>query len=442
MGRKVRFIHAADVHFGTPIRGLHDVSPEWAVALQEAVAQAWDRVVGAALSRDVDFVILAGDMFDTSRPSYGDYLRFFEGLERLDQAGIPVYLVTGNHDPFTTWERDVSRLPPSVTLLGVNGPEFALFSRGGEPLCLIGGRSYYNQAWPEGGLISDGITRSAAVSALSQKGCRVHDVPFSLGVIHASLVPDQSKARAELQELLAADIDYWACGHLHERCAFPDEVNPCVVFPGCVQGRGFPETGERGCYLVELEEEPRGGLNPELPERFGPSCRAHLEFIPTSSIVFQKLKVDVSACQTLADVRRHVQAELYHESARVHCDEMIARIVLTGKTGLHEYLVQRSTIEDLRRQLNNAHPSFFCDALVNETFFAAEAQWTNDDYFPQIVDSLASEQRLHEGALVNFVQSEFVKRGIPVPGSLGDHIADFSDAAERIVVDLLRGDAR
>ena len=438
----MRFIHAADVHFGTPIRGLRDVSHEWAAALQGAVANAWERVVSAALSRDVDFVILAGDMFDSSRSSYGDYLRFFEGLERLDEAGISVYLVTGNHDPYTTWERDVSRLPPSATLLGVNGPEFALFSRDEEPLCLIGGRSYYNQAWPEGGLISDGITRDAAVRALAQAGGSAQDAPFSIGIIHASLVQDQSKARAELSDLLAADIDYWACGHLHERCVFPDEVNPRVVFPGCVQGRGLPETGERGCYLVELEEGPEKNTLRNVSGSAAQSHCVRLEFIPTSSIVFQRMTVDVSACQTLADVRRHVQAELFHENAKAHCDEMIVRVSLAGVTSLREYLAQRDTIEDLRRQINNAYPSFFCDALVNETSFAAGVQPADDDYFPQVVDAIASEQRLHEGALINFVQSEFVKRGIPVPASLSNHLTDYSNEAERIVKDLLRGEAQ
>ena len=442
MGRRVSFIHAADIHFGTPIRGLRDVSPEWATALQEAVANAWERVVSAALSRDVDFVILAGDMFDSSRPSYGDYLRFFEGLERLNDAGIPVYLVTGNHDPYTTWERDVARLPSSAVLLGVNGPEFALYSRDDEPLCLIGGRGYYNQAWPEGGLISDGVTRDAAIRALEQEGCPAHKAPFAIGVIHASLVPDQSKARAELSDLLAADIDYWACGHLHERCAFPDEANPRVVFPGCVQGRGLSETGERGCYLVELEEAPAKGFHPGSPGNAARSCRVRLEFIPTSSIVFQRMKVDVSACQTLTDVRRHVQSELFHENAQAHCDEMIVSVALTGETSLREYLVQQNTITDLRRQLNNAYPSFFCDVLVNETVSAAGTRAAGDDFFPQIVDSIAVEQRSHEGALINYVQSEFVKRGIPVPGSLVNHVGDYSDAAERVVADLLRGDAQ
>ena len=430
MGKSVKFIHAADIHLGTPIRGLRDVAPEWATALQSAVATSWGRVVNAAIAHEVDFVILAGDMFDSSRPSYGDYLRFFEGLEQLDAAGIPTYLVTGNHDPYTAWERDVARLPRSATMLGVEGPQFTLFARAGEPLCLIGGRSYYNQAWPEGESISGGISRTAAIDALASVEPRVADAPFFIGVVHTALVPDQSKAQVSLQELLSADVDYWACGHLHERLALPDENNPRVVFPGCVQGRDINETGERGCYLVELSERDGDGAG---------SVRAHLEFIPTSSMVLQQLVIDVSACQTLADVRRLVQTELFHENGKTHCDEMITRITLVGKTSLNEFLAKREIIDDMRQQINNSYPTFFCDALVNQTRFVDDARADADgDLFPEIVAALAEEQRARQDVLINFVQSEFVKRGVSVPGSLSARIGDFNDAAEMIVLGLLR----
>lgn len=469
MTKKVRFIHVADIHLGSPVRGLRGAGDEWAAALQEAVVSAWERVVSAALSHDVDFVIVAGDMFDTSKCSYGDYLRFFEGLERLDAAGIPSYLVTGNHDPFTTWERDMSRLPALATMLGVDGPEFALFARDGEPLCLIGGRSYRNQAWPEGESISAGVSRAAAVEALRQRASRrvsrvVHadkmpaaapsdesrpapngdpqgevlanaaEAPFMIGVVHAGLVPDQSKARANLDDLLATDVDYWACGHLHEPHVYPNNANPRVVYPGCVQGTKMDEAGERGCFLVELEEPPAGS-----------SRKAHvrIQFIPTSSVILQQIDVDVSACQTLADVRRHVQSEQFHENGKAHCDEMVSRVTLKGQTTLHGFLSKREIRENLREQLNNSYPNFYCDALIDRTSLPGDVAWPggDDDFFPEVVKSMADEQRTHGDVLINFVQSEFVKRGISVPGSLSEFVGDFNDAAEKLVFDLLRDDA-
>ena len=443
MTRNVRFIHAADVHMGAPISGLQDVSPEWSALLLEAIAKAWERVVSAALTHEVDFVVLSGDLFDTARPSYVDLLRLFQGFERLDEAGIPSYLVAGNHDPFTSWERETSRLPPTATLLGVNGPEFALFSRNEEPLCVIGGRSYYNQAWPESEDIAAGFGRQEALAELARRGLDASGAAFMVGVVHTGLAPDQSKAASNLKTLLAADVDYWACGHLHERCILPDEASPRVVYPGCVQGRNIEEVGERGCFLVELQEaeQDAGEAGRSGPAR--PSCTARIDFIPTSSVILQQIRVDVSACQTLADVRQLVQVELFHENGKAHCDEMITRITLEGETPLHQFLLDRNVLNDLRRQINNAYPTFFCDALIDKTRVPEGAgSGGAEGPFPEIVVSMSDEQRLHEDVLINFVQSEFVKRGIVVPSTLTQYMGEFGDEAERIVLDLLRGGAR
>ena len=121
------------------MRGFRNLSDSWASRLRRAIPEAYDRMIETAIARKVDFAVFAGDMFDTARASYGDYLRFFEGLERLDAAGIPSYLITGNHDPYTAWQYDLAKLPESAHMLGFDGPQFALYEREGEPLCLIGG---------------------------------------------------------------------------------------------------------------------------------------------------------------------------------------------------------------------------------------------------------------------------------------------------------------
>ncbi len=97
MPETLTFIHAADLHIGAPFRGLRALSDEWARRLVDAIPGAWDRVVEAAVSGKVDFVVVSGDIFDSVRASYRDYLRFFDGLNRLDAEGIPSYLCTGNH---------------------------------------------------------------------------------------------------------------------------------------------------------------------------------------------------------------------------------------------------------------------------------------------------------------------------------------------------------
>lgn len=409
------------------MRGFGDLSDAWAERLMRAIPEAYERVIETALSRHVDFVVIAGDMFDTARASYGDYLRFFEGLDKLDAAGIPAYLVTGNHDPYTIWQHDIDRFRPSAHMMGYDGPEFALFERDGEPLCLIGARGYRNQAWPVDEPIAAGITRNAAIQELRVARPQAARAPFAIGILHTGLDLDQSKAYSDPQVLMGADIDYWACGHLHKRFARPAESNPRIVFPGCIQGRDLKESGERGCYLVTMEER-------------SDADRPHiaLEFVPTASVVFKTVKVDIGKCRTLADIAHFVQSRLFHESAQASCDEMVVRVVLVGATDLHEYLVRPEVRIDLRKRLNGAYPSFFCDALVDRTHSRRNrAALADEGLFPAHVLRVSDQQAAFEEEMVNYVQAELVKRGIEVPSSLGRGVAGFNRAAESLVLDLL-----
>ena len=415
MTRKVRFIHAADLHLGSPIRGLGALSEEWATRLQTAIPEAYDRVIEAALAREVDFVVLAGDLFDTSSESYCDYLRFFDGLDKLHAAGIPAYLIAGNHDPYTSWARNIPRLPESAHMMGVGVPTFELYERDGEPLCLIGGRSYYSQAWPLDVGVADGITRENAIGALSEAHPNAAEAPFSIGIIHTGFEVDASKAVVSEQFLLAQDIDYWACGHLHTHLVRPIADDPRVVFPGGVQGRELKESGERGCYLVELEE----GVSPRL------------EFVPTASVSFHSLDVDVSECLTISDIEREVKVELFRESSHDYCADMVAHVNLVGETDLHGYLRKPDVLAGVRKRVNDACPSFFCDAVVDGT------------RFPTAPGGIAASFKEEpDGELINYVQNTLVQRGIAVPDALARRIGDFRKAAATLASDLLdeRGD--
>ena len=409
------------------MRGFRDLPDAWANRLIEAIPQALKRVIDAAIARRVDFVVLAGDAFDTAQASYGDYSCFFEGLHRLHEAGIPVYLVPGNHDPFTVWQQDMRKLPPSAHMLGAETAEFALFERDDQPLCLIGARGYRNQSWPTDELMQRGISRAEAAAALSEAHPNAKAAPFCIGVLHAGVDADQSKAYCNPEDLMAVDVDLWACGHLHDRFVYPSQGSPKIVFPGCIQGRDIMEPGDRGCYLVTMEE----GLG-------GARANVSLEFVSTASIVFHTVPVDVGACQTLADIAHHVQACLFHENAKANCDEMVVHIVLKGTTDLHRYLAQKEVLSDLRKRINGAFPSFYCDALVDRTKASRDrAALLREGLFEAQVLRVSDQQRSLPEEMVNYVQAEFVKRGIDVPSTLAHRISEYNDVAETLVCDLL-----
>lgn len=426
MTKRITFLHTADLHIGAPVRGFCNLTEEWQARLQEAIPAAFDRIVDLAVSRAVDFVVVAGDAFDITKPSYGDYCRFFAGLARLGEAGIPTYLVAGNHDPFATWGKDVELLPPSAHLLGTDGPSYVLHRRDAEPLCLIGARGYRNQAWPVDESIAEGISRERAVAALRADEPNADAAPFTVGIVHTGLDLDQSKAYCDPRRLMQADVDYWACGHLHKRLVKPSEESPRIVFPGCIQGRDLKESGKRGCYLVSMEESD------------GRAPRAVLEFVPTADVTFHTLRLDVSSCLTLADVSQLVVSQLFLESGRDQCEQMVVRVMLEGATDLHAFLASPDVLSDLRRRINDAYPKFFCDVLVDRTVSRRDrdAARRGATFAGQLL-RVADQQSARSEETINYVQSELVKRGIDVPASLVRRIDEYGFEAESLVMDLL-----
>ena len=91
----MRFVHAADIHLDSPLRGL-DTYPDAPVErLRIATRQAFERVIDLCLENRVDFLIIAGDLFDSSVKDFHAALAAAAQLRRLDQVAIPVYVILG-----------------------------------------------------------------------------------------------------------------------------------------------------------------------------------------------------------------------------------------------------------------------------------------------------------------------------------------------------------
>ena len=416
MGQSVTFIHAADLHLGAPFKGLRTSSGKWARRMMEAIPEAYERVIDAALEHAVDFVVIAGDIFDLAHPSYADYSCFVDGLERLDAAGIPVYFCTGNHDPYTSWQHAYGKLPENAHMLPAgDDPGYFVFTRDGEPLVLVGGRGYYHQTWPYGTSIAAGITRAAGEEVVGVQP------PFAVGVLHTGLDVDPIKAPVDPAELLASGMDYWALGHVHTPKVYGDD-NPRISFSGCIQGRAMKDVGARGVNLVTLSQG--------APNR--------LEFIPTASVVWERVKVDVSACETLSDMAYAVKEELFRLNGAAACDEMIERITLSGVTPLHQVLRQPGVLEDLRQRINESYDRFFCDALIDRTAMPVDREkLMAEGLFPAVFLQV-SEKSVEDGAReIAYLQQEFIDRGIGISNISNKALHKIEQRAESLVLDLL-----
>lgn len=296
----MRFLHAADLHIDSPLRGLDRYDGAPVERLRTATRSALERMVDKAVAEDVDFVLLAGDIYDRDWQDFHTGLFFREQMVRLNRADIRVFIVQGNHDAQGVISRQLT-LPPNVTVFS---------SRTAQTVHLdalsvaIHGRSFRERAEDED-LVP---TYPEPVP-----GC------FNIGMLHTSLSGrpgHDTYAPTDVATLTAKGYDYWALGHVHAREVVSE--TPRIVFPGNLQGRHANETGPKGCELVRVE-----------------AGRIEAEFVPLDVVRWSQVVValeGIDRLDALAEVFRSVlDPLLLGASDMLHA----VRVTLTGSTHLH-----------------------------------------------------------------------------------------------------------
>lgn len=305
-----RFIHAADLHLDSPLKGLSERQGAPVEELRGASRKALDRLVEIAISENAHFVLLSGDIYDQDWKDYSTGLYFRSKMAQLDAAGIPVYLISGNHDAASVITRKLT-LSANVTTFPSRSAETHQVP--GLPVS-IHGMSFPNRAVPD-----NLLPKYPAPVA----GC------FNIGMLHTSLAGatgHDTYAPCSVEELIAKGYDYWALGHVHQ----PAVINqsPWIVYPGNIQGRHVRETGARGCYLVSVDDDTR-----QVTE-----CRWTDLDVARWAIVDIDLTGKDSTEEMEALVRQGFADAVDHAADRL----LAARVILRGNTRLHSTLLARA----------------------------------------------------------------------------------------------------
>jgi len=298
----IRFIHAADPHLDSPLQGLeaHEGAP--VEVLRGATRRAFENLVNLAIEESVDFVVIAGDLYDGDWKDYSTGLFFRAQMVRLQSKGTPVYLIAGNHDAASVITKKLS-LPENVHVFSTRTTESLEVA--GHPVT-IHGRGFPNRAVPE----SLAIEYPMAVPGR-----------FNLGLLHTSLTGrpgHDTYAPCSVAELREKGYGYWALGHIHQ----PEVINkdPWIVFAGNCQGRHIKETGQRGCRLVVVSDS----LQVE-----------RVEWRSLDVVRWEELNVDLSGVETETDATRLVGDAMGKAVTAAEGRLVAVRIVLTGTTQLH-----------------------------------------------------------------------------------------------------------
>lgn len=301
------FLHAADIHLDSPLRGLARYDGAPVEHLRSATRRAFTALVDLALSEQVAFVVLAGDLFDGDWPDYNTGLFLHQQLARLGAAGIDAYLVKGNHDASSKITRELV-WPPSVHVFSDRSPQS--FERPDERVVLHG-QSYRDRA------TTDDL---AAAYPAPRPGW------LNLGVLHTSVDGREGHAPyapCTLRGLLDKGYDYWALGHVHAREVLHER--PWVVFPGNLQGRHARERGAKGCTLVRVED---GAIR-------------SVEHRPVDVLRWDHRQVDLSDVTDFTGLVGAVGDELSRALDEADGRPLAVRVELVGRTPLHATLHQQ-----------------------------------------------------------------------------------------------------
>ena len=298
------FIHTADLHLGSPFVGLSSSDLELARRVAAASREALEDLFTRAIELDVDFVVIAGDVYDGDWKDTTIGHFFNRETARLMREGIPVYLIRGNHDAESVITSAVT-LPESVHVFSSKTAETLRIP---ELKVALHGRSFANRAVPE---------NLAGSYPPPEAGW------FNIGVLHTSCdgrPPHANYAPCSVQDLIQRGYQYWALGHVHTY----EELNeqPRIVFPGNLQGRNIRECGAKGAILVRVEDG-------EIVE----SSRLLVGRIRWASI-----SADITDTSSESEAFEIIREAVEQEVDAADGIPVIFRMTLTGVTTLHRSL--------------------------------------------------------------------------------------------------------
>ena len=227
--RSLKLLHAADLHLDSPFEGLGAAK---AAQRRQEQRQLLFRIAQLAQSEQVDLVLLAGDLLDSD----SSYAETAEALsEALGSIPAPVFISPGNHD-FYSQRSAYARVsfPENVHIF--KKPELECVE-----LAQLGVR-----VW--GAAFCDKYSDGMLHGFSAEKSAGMRDIMC----IHGELAAASNYDPITEADIAASGMDYIALGHIHKASGLKRAGDVCYAWPGCPEGRGFDETGEKYVYIVSL----------------------------------------------------------------------------------------------------------------------------------------------------------------------------------------------
>ncbi len=386
-----KFIHAADIHLDSPLVGLQKYSGAPSEEIRGATRQALENLVDLAITEEVSFVLVAGDLYDGDWKDYNTGLFFTSQMVKLKEAGIKVFVVAGNHDSASNLTKHL-RTPENVKIFSDRKSETVVLR---DLDVAIHGQSYRSRA----------VTEDLSANYPQ----RVSDL-FNIGLLHTSLdgrPGHEPYSPCTLDALISKGYDYWALGHVHKRELVHED--PWVLFPGNIQGRHVRETGPKGCTLVTVQDG-----------RVLFADHRDLDVLRWSLC-----QIDSSGADSCHSVVDHVVNVLKEELSRCDNLPLAVRIRLHGPCRAHSELSR-----DINKWTNEIRAA--------ATDLSGEKIWVEKILFETQTIADLDEMLVRDdafGSLLRGIQDLSTSEEL-----LSDIVAEFSDLHHKLPIEVREGE--
>lgn len=332
----VKLIHTADLHLDSAFRSRF--TKEEAENRRQKQLMAWKELLSFAVEKKVQGILIAGDLFDSPVVSHGTMDFFLSTI--AEHPEISFFYLRGNHDTENTF-RYQENLPKNLFLFSDKGKKYRLNDR-----LLLAGVEYGTKDISFGE--NEGATQGAGqaaeqgveqetvhgAEALSKneteseeesKFLKLKEEDCNILLLHGALYQGTPKGEAVqgeegifLKNLEKLPLSYIALGHIHKGGEGKLNNGALWAYPGCLQGRGFDEEGERGFLYLKVEEEKK---------------EIRKEFIPIKKGEFRILEIELLEDEGTLACLKKIEVEM--EKAGIAKEDSL-RIILKGKKGLEQ----------------------------------------------------------------------------------------------------------
>jgi exonuclease SbcD len=332
----LKFVHAADLHNDSPLRGLEEYPGAPVARVRLAPRAALENLVQLCLEEQVSFLVISGDLFDYDWRDFNTALFVVNQFRRLEQEGIPVFMIRGNHDSREEMSFRVP-WPKNVTLFDHQQPQ----SFPVEQLDVV----LHGMSFPKREVKENLVPRYPA----PVKGM------FNIGLLHTNATGSadhDAYAPCSLDDLTSKGYDYWALGHVHQHGVL--HTAPYVVYSGNTQGRHIRECGEKGCVLLTVD-------NGEVTEA---------EFRSTDVLRWYKISIELADDDGLDELYTQARRELRAVGAAAEGRLAGVRLEVVGNCEAHRSLVHETGRKEVVAELRTLPGDFTDDLWIEKIKFA------------------------------------------------------------------------